>query len=434
MSIALNSKKTLIRQVVSILIQLVTITIIARTLGVEGNGQYAIAMLLPIFLATLLSMGINSSNIYYIGNKEHNTVEVYTNSWLIAVGVVALGLLIGFIVVEFYSQKLFPNVTQDILYLSLAIFPFSFLYSFLLSFIQAKENFTTFNIASLSNAIILFIMIMSLCFLEQIVLKTVIISAIFSSLVSMIITWFFVKREKFVFHISTFSKVISYKLLSYGIRSHASNIVTFVNYRADIFLLNVLANPVAVGLYYVGVQIVERLWIVSSAMSTVLFPRFVALKEDHEARNEVVAKSFRIVVLLTLFASVLLIAFGYLFIKILFGMEYLDAYYIILALLPGVILGAGSRILANAIAAKGKPEYNMYTSIVAMVINIILNIVLIPFYSFLGAAIATSIAYSLNTVMRIGLYKKVENDFSLKKLIISQTDIKYLIEKGRKVI
>lgn len=434
MSIAKNSKKTLIRQVISILIQLITITVIARTLGVEGNGKYAIAMLLPIFLAQFLSMGINSSIIYYIGNKENSDEEIYANSWIISLLIIVLGVVIGLFLIGFFQEKLFPNIEQDILYLSLVIFPFSFLYSNLLAFLQAKENFTTYNIASLTNAIVLFIIIISLYFLSLITIKNVIISGVLSLVISIVVTYYFVKKEKFTYVMNCISKKTIYKILSYGLRSHVSNLVTFVNYRADIFLLNLLSNPIAVGLYYVGVQIVERLWIVSSAMSTVLFPRFVALKEDDEARNEVVAKSFRIVVLLTLFASILLIAFGYLFIKILFGVEYLDAYYIILELLPGVILGAGSRILANAIAAKGKPEYNMYTSVVAMIINIILNIVLIPFYSFLGAAIATSIAYSLNTVMRIGLYKKVENDFSLKKLIISQTDIKYLIEKGGKVI
>ena len=431
LSIAQNTKKTLVRQVISILIQLITITVIARTLGVEGNGKYAIAMLLPIFLAQFLSMGINASIIYYIGNKESSDKEIYTNSWLISLFIIVLGVTLGLFLIGFFQEKLFPNIEQDILYLSLALFPFSFLYSILLAYLQAKENFTAYNIASLANAIVLFMTIILLYFLSLITIKNVIISGVLSSVISMALTYYFVKKEKYIYAKSCFSKKVLYKILSYGLRSHLSNLVTFINYRADIFLLNLLSNPIAVGLYYVGIQIVERLWIVSSAMSTVLFPRFVALKEDHEARKETIAKSFRIAMLLTLCASILLIAFGYLFIKILFGVEYLDAYYIILALLPGVMLGAGSRILANAIAAKGKPEYNMYTSIVAMVINILLNIFLISYYGFIGAAVATSIAYSFNAIMRVALYKKLEKTFNLKKLMISSEDFKYLVEKTK---
>jgi Na+-driven multidrug efflux pump len=94
-------------------------------------------------------------------------------------------------------------------------------------------------------------------------------------------------------------------------------------------------------------------------------------------------------------------------------------------------MGAGSRILANAIAAKGSPQINMYTSAFVMILNIILNIILIPKYGLLGAAVATSIAYSINTILRVWLFSKLENTFKIVSLIITFNDLIYLKNKLR---
>jgi O-antigen/teichoic acid export membrane protein len=425
-----NSKKTIIRQILSILIQIITITIIARGLGVEGNGQYAMAILLPIMLGTFLSLGLSSSNIYFIGKKEYPLSTVYTTTLVLSFIIMLFGLLFGSLLISNYAGNLFPNVSTIILNISLYIFPLTLLFQLLISFIQAKENFTASNIASLSNSIFLMICIVILYFNAKITIQSVVISMIISLILSNIISFIFVRKEGYRFN--TFSKDYAKDALSYGLKSHLSDIIAFVNYRADIFLLNLLSSPMSVGLYYVAIQIVERLWIVSSAVSLVLFPRFVALHDKDNERLSLISKTFRIVVLMTMILSILLIIFGYYFIDFLFGSEYVDAYYAILCLIPGVVMGAGSRILANAIAARGRPELNAYTSVFVMALNIALNIVLIPYYGIIGAAIATSVAYSINTILRIYIFIRLESTFILSALLINFSDILYLKSKINK--
>lgn len=423
-----NSKKTLARQILSILIQLVSVVIIARELGVEGNGHYAMVILLPAFMSMILSLGINSSNIYFVGKKEYPLSVIYTTSLILTFIIVFFGLLFGYVSLYFYSQSLFPNIDLNLLLLSLYIFPFAFIYSVQVSFLLAKENFSAYNLVSLSGPTIFIIFIFILSYFNNITIETIIISSLIRFLISLIIATLYVQHNGYKFMFKSFSKKYMHKSLSYGLRSHVSDIIAFVNYRADMFLLNLLSTLGAVGIYYIAVQIIERLWIISSVMSTVLLPRFVALNNDIEKRIELISKAFRIVLLLTLFAAILLVICGYYFIGILFGDQYLDGYYAILFLIPGVVLGAGSRIVANAIAAKGRPELNMYTSIFAMLLNIILNIVLIPYYGYIGAAIATSVAYTLNTILRIWLFSRLEKTFHLKNLILRSNDVRYIFK------
>lgn len=89
-----------------------------------------------------------------------------------------------------------------------------------------------------------------------------------------------------------------------------------------------------------------------------------------------------------------------------FGEEYAAALPAFLWLLPGIIAGAGARIYSNCIAAAGKPEWNMYSSIGVVTINIVGNILLVPEYGVLGAAWATSVAYCVNAIIKFFMVKK----------------------------
>ena len=53
-SVVYNSSITVVRQVLGIIIGMLSAMIIARVLGVEGQGKYALVILLPNVLYTVL--------------------------------------------------------------------------------------------------------------------------------------------------------------------------------------------------------------------------------------------------------------------------------------------------------------------------------------------------------------------------------------------
>ena len=432
--VAVNSINTLVRQIVSVLVQLFSMIIIARELGVESNGKYALAILLPTFLAMFVTLGLNASNIYFIGKKTYSRSVIYSTSMIMSIVIILIGLLVGFSSIYFFGGYLFPNMNYKLLYLALFIFPFSFVFSIQLSFLQAIENFSDYNLVSLFRPILFFLFIITLYITGNLTLKYVVFISIVNPFLSFLFALYFISKNNLSIVFKSFSKKYMSRSLNYGIKSHLTNLVAFINYRADIFLLNFFSNPVSVGIYYVSIQIVERLWILSSSMSIVLFPRFVNLLNNDKERIDLVTKSFRLVIVLTFLASVLMIFFGMYFINVMFGVEYSNSYLAILCLIPGVVLGAGSRILANSIAATGRPELNMYTSFFVMLLNIILNIILIPKFGYLGAAISTSISYSINLTLRIWLINRIEYSFKIKNLIVNVDDFKFIYLKSKAML
>jgi len=90
----------------------------------------------------------------------------------------------------------------------------------------------------------------------------------------------------------------------------------------------------------------------------------------------------------------------YFLLEPVFGDEYQASLEPFLWLLPGVIAGAGARVFSNAIAAIGRPEWNFYVSLLVVSINVLCNLLLIPLLGLVGAAIATTIAYGVNLLIK----------------------------------
>lgn len=197
----------------------------------------------------------------------------------------------------------------------------------------------------------------------------------------------------------------SRKVLSYGWKAHLSNILAFVNYRADIYLVNLILSPATTGIYVIAVQIAERLWILSQAVSTVLLPRLSSMHDDPGGRLKLTQRAGLVVFLASAAVSAAAAVLLDWMIAPVFGKVYEEALPAFVWLLPGVVAASGSRVYANCIAAAGKPEWNMYVSFLVMIINIVGNIILIPEYGIVGAALATSLSYLFNAVAKFWLVR-----------------------------
>jgi Na+-driven multidrug efflux pump len=61
-------------------------------------------------------------------------------------------------------------------------------------------------------------------------------------------------------------------------------------------------------------------------------------------------------------------------------------------------------VLTNEIAGRGYPQYNSINSGLGLVLTVILDLLLIPGYGVLGAAIASSVAYTAIFSVAVGFY------------------------------
>ena len=61
-------------------------------------------------------------------------------------------------------------------------------------------------------------------------------------------------------------------------------------------------------------------------------------------------------------------------------------------------------MLTNEIAGRGYPHYNSLNAFLSLVITVIFDLLLIPRYGILGAAMASSLAYTVNFLAAVTFY------------------------------
>ncbi|MBR5316755.1 MAG: polysaccharide biosynthesis C-terminal domain-containing protein, partial [Lachnospiraceae bacterium] len=91
----------------------------------------------------------------------------------------------------------------------------------------------------------------------------------------------------------------------------------------------------------------------------------------------------------------------------IYGSEYSNVVGLMRILLVAAFLNAGLRYpCANILAAMGKVKYNMAVSLMGVVLQIGINVVMIPRFGGVGAAITSCFVYTFMSVVLLGVFVK----------------------------
>jgi O-antigen/teichoic acid export membrane protein len=170
-------------------------------------------------------------------------------------------------------------------------------------------------------------------------------------------------------------------------------IVNLIGYRVELFVLDRFKGLAAVGIYSVGLQAAETVWLIPAALASAITAPVVHESAAGAARlvRQASAKS-----LVSSTGVALAIAAAAPFvIPPLFGDEFRGAARPLALLMPGVVAYAPVNVLVVYISIRaGKPRLSLWVSVVGLVVTAALSVVLIPPYGVSGAAVASAIGYA----------------------------------------
>ncbi|ABR73485.1 RfbX protein [Actinobacillus succinogenes] len=423
-----------IRQILVGILQVITLIVIARGLGTEQMGQYTLAILLPTLFSQIITFGLQSINIYAIGRKMVNENQaLYANLFFLS-GLSVLTSLILSVVVHYFGRYFFNEVPVSLLYLSLAsLLPQTF-FTVLPSLIQAVQNFKWFNILCVAQPLVIFLVSMVAILLSNNV-SSILTAYVLSHWISFFILLGIILK---LIKVETYSlRRFCSEFIGYGLKSHLSNIITLLNYRSSLLILGYFTTPVVVGIYSVGMQLAEKLWLPSQAVSTVLLPRLsnkLGEGSDEKEVAKLTLDSARLTFIVTLVIGLAFACLSSVVVNILFGAEYKKSVYVILLLLPGILAWTPSRILANDLAARGFAELNLKNSYWVFGINTVLSLCLVPLWGLIGASVATTVAYTMDLVLRLMAFNRVTQSQAFLHILPKPSDFGTMVNfiKGLK--
>lgn len=171
-----------------------------------------------------------------------------------------------------------------------------------------------------------------------------------------------------------------------------TNVVTMLNYRVPLFLVEREAGLEATGVYSVAVQLAELLWLLSSALSISAYRRIGEPGRERAARTALDAA--RVGVLAALVAAPLLWGLALWAVPRVLGAGYDGVATPLALLLPGVVAyAAASAVSAYFTNQLGRPGWAGRVAALSLVLNTLGCLWAVPRYGAAGAAASTSLSY-----------------------------------------
>ena len=365
----------------------------ARYLGVTLKGEYSYLITLCGFIWTILDLGVYRSYPYIV-RKHPNEVQTMFE-WTILTMFLEMVVLIslGVAFLDFWNkligyQLTSIKITYLIIYVSLSK-AFMQLQAIYMGMDRVLVNSISHFLISAVFFILLLIGYFTLLKVDRI---NVLLLFNLIGLVCSIIYLAFHNQW------GNWYKELNFKIVklfySYGFRVFLSSLFIMLLIRADIVLIKHFLDFSEVGIYSLAAHIVDFIQIASNLVGGLLFVKLSDI-EDDISKWQLLKKTLLI---FFFFITVANLGFGLIgkpVMKIMFGADFVPVYYVYFWLMPAAYGLSFGSLFNNYLNSKGFPIISIILPAIALLVNIILNILLIPTMGINGAALATSISYFL---------------------------------------
>jgi O-antigen/teichoic acid export membrane protein len=180
---------------------------------------------------------------------------------------------------------------------------------------------------------------------------------------------------------------------SYSMIAFVTNIIQFVAYRVDYWLLDYYHGEEQLGWYSLAVRLSQLFWVLPILLAGIILPSVA--REQVEYENKKMLSLIRGMNMINLVAGVSMFFLAPFILPLLFGESFRNSVVLLQILLPGILLFCIATIFAAYFAGQKKLMINFYSAILCLLVILSLDMFLIPPMGMRGAAIASSIGYAV---------------------------------------
>ncbi len=390
-------------RVISSLISFVVTAYVVRELGPTDYGQLSYAVSFVAIFSFISTLGLDTV-LYRDIVKNPNNTGVYFGSAIL------LRLIAGFVASTIcVISALFLTDNRDIsLFLILIIAPTLIFSSFsVIGYeFQYRVQSKYLSISSLIVLITLNILKLIVIFSDKGVIylsAVLLLEPILTAIV------FIIYRKVLYGPFSgwKFDKTIAINMLKDSWPTMLAGGFIIIYSRVDQIFIKHLIDLSSVGLYDAAVRVSEVWFFIPGIIVSSFFPAIINAKSVSESQYLLRLKRLGILLLSTaIVISAFISIFAVQIISLIYGESFVEQSSLVLRIYVwggiGVSLGA---LTTNYLITENLRKATVLTALLAMTINVVLNIILIPKMGIVGSAWATAISY-LAIPLSILLFKK----------------------------
>src|SRR5215203_5549197 len=382
--------------IVSRVLAVFLLPLYTRYLDTSDFGEVGLVVAMSAVLVTILRLGISSAFFrFYFDTKDplQRRLVVRTSFWF-TMASATLGLAAGLLLAEPIAGLLELDDANLVRAGFVGIWA-QMNYEQLTALFRAEERSTAFVLASLANiAVTIAATVVLVVVLEQGALGVLIGNVTGTLLVYLAVVA--VHREQLGFQ---FSRPLLREMNRFGVPLVPAALALIAVNFSDRFFLVHLADLEEVGLYEIGVRIASAMVLLLTAFR-MAWPAFAySIEDDAEAKR---TYAF-VLTYLVVVASWLALALGLLapwLVRLLTQPEFYEGERVVAPLAFGGMAYAAYIVMAIGVGRAKRTQFNWAITGFAAVVNVVLNLILIPPYGIMGAAVATVVSY---VVMFLGM-------------------------------
>ena len=364
---------------------------IARYLGPEQFGLLNYSLAIISFVGIFVYLGLSGILVHELVDKPEENEKVLGTAFFMKV----FGSMVAYIVLIIFAYATcdFDSINFWLLIvmgLGLFLQPFDVINSFNESKVIAKYSVKAKSYAFLLFSIVKIILILS----GSSLLLFGLVQPLESLLVVSLMLYYFYKQgqtlTRWRFDLNKSKELIgkSWKLI-------LSFVFVTIYLKIDQVMLAWMMDEREVGIYSVAARLSEAWYFVPTAIVVSLFPALIKMKKNNFGRYQhQLQKLYDLLFLIALVIAILVSLFANVIILALYGEAYAQsATVLVVHVWAGVFIFMRT-LFSKWIIMEDLLILSLYTQGFGGLLNVGLNLLLIPQYGAVGAAIATLVSYA----------------------------------------
>ncbi len=393
--IAKNSAVMIIVESINKVLSLFLTIVLARYLGDYVFGEYSFVLTVVMLFNVLAVFGLDILAVREISKNMEKTGLYLFNLLLLKIlmGIFSFIVLVGVIKIIGKSE----SVNHCLYFAGFIVFIMAIADSFG-SIFNAHEKLELKAFSLLASKILLVILVLLAVFLKKGIVSIVffiLLTEIFRLVLSVLIYRLRLNTFSFKFDMglckSLLRNAFSFALIS---------AISIIYFKIDIVMLSLLKNDQVVGWYSAAYNLVAALIFIAGAYNLAIYP---SLSRDAEKSQDLLSfrwrKSVKYLFIISIPITIGTLFLADRFIELFYSTEYYNsgsALKILIITLPWIFVNSINMQVLYAFNMQLKASVIMA---ICTLINILLNLYLIPRYSYIGASIATLFAEIVNVMV-----------------------------------
>ena len=385
MTFAKQGLYVLLARIFEFTVSMGSVILVARALGPEGRGKYALMTLIPMLLTLVTTFGITNANVYLLKQKKYGLNKFITNSIIFSFVSSALTTGLFYMLYNVVVYRFLPSLSPDEIFIPLLILPVSLLFFYLQNILLGVGAIRKYNLTNIMLSLSFFILL--LLFMNDLKLTVwkAVYAWMFSNLFTCIVTLWFCLKESEGFRFSP-DWSLAVESVRYGIKTHFGNVMLNSRSRLELIFIGYFMNNNAVGLYSIALGMIDKFDLLNRTISYLLFAEVSASNklQGDKLTATVARNTFWVMII----AAVPLMLLSRPIIVLLYGEEFLLSRYPLCILLFSTAISALVFALGSLFQGSGKPQTYSLACGIGLVITAVLDLELVPSYGLVGAAVS----------------------------------------------